>query len=75
MRREPLRIRKEASWGTIGVLGVGPATPQAFAAPAQLHLLETFAAQRALAVERGMLAEEAQHAQLRVRVGAAVGCG
>ncbi len=55
-----------ASRGTIGVLGVRPATPQTFAVPEQMHLLETFAAQTALAVERAMLAEEAQHAQLRV---------
>jgi two-component system, OmpR family, sensor histidine kinase KdpD len=54
-----------ASRGTIGVLGVQPGNPQALAAPEQLHLLETFAAQTALAIERAILAEEAQQAQLR----------
>ena len=55
-----------ASRGAIGVLGVQPGKPQAFLEPEQLHLLETFAAQTALAVERAMLAEEAQQAHLRV---------
>jgi two-component system sensor histidine kinase KdpD len=54
-----------ASRGTIGVLGVRPAAPQAFAAPEQRHLLEAFAAQTALAIERALLAEEAEQAQLR----------
>ena len=55
-----------ASRGTIGVLGVRPATPQAFTVPEQLHLLETFAAQTALAIERVKLAEEVQQAEFRV---------
>ncbi len=55
-----------ASRGPIGVLGVRPATPHAFAAPEQLHLLETFAAQTALAIERAKLAEEAQQAEFRI---------
>jgi two-component system sensor histidine kinase KdpD len=55
-----------ASRGTVGVLGVRPATPHAVAAPEQLHLLETFAAQTALAVERALLADEAQQAHVRV---------
>jgi two-component system sensor histidine kinase KdpD len=54
------------SRGTVGVLGIRPARPQALAAPEQLHLLETFAAQTALAVERGILGEEAARARLRV---------
>jgi two-component system, OmpR family, sensor histidine kinase KdpD len=53
-----------ASRGTIGVLGVLPGNPQALAAPDQLHLLETFAAQTALAIERAMLAEEARQVPL-----------
>src|SRR5262249_45517459 len=52
------------SRGTIGVLGVQPAATPDFAAPEQLHLLETFAAQTALAIERALLAEEAQQAQV-----------
>ena len=55
-----------ASRGTIGVLGVRPGQPQAFAAPEQRHLLETFVAQTALAIDRAMLAEEAHGAQLKV---------
>jgi len=55
-----------ASRGPIGVLGVRPATPHPFAAPEQLHLLETFAAQTALAIERAKLAEEAQQAEFRI---------
>jgi two-component system sensor histidine kinase KdpD len=54
------------SRGTIGVLGIRPAQPQTLAAPEQLHLLETFAAQTALAVERGLLGEEAARAQLGI---------
>jgi two-component system sensor histidine kinase KdpD len=54
-----------ASQGIVGVLGVRPQDAQAFADPEQLHLLETFANQAALAVERAQLAEEAQQAQVR----------
>jgi two-component system sensor histidine kinase KdpD len=52
--------------GPVGVLGVRPADAHAFDAPEQLHQLETFANQTALAVERARLAEEAQEAQVRV---------
>ena len=54
-----------ASQGIVGVLGVKPADTHAFADPEQLHLLETFANQAALAIERAQLAEEAQQAQVR----------
>ena len=54
------------SRGAVGVLGVKPADAHAFDSPEQLHLLETFANQTALAIERAVLAEEAQAAQLRV---------
>src|SRR5215467_7235128 len=54
------------SRGAVGVLGVKPADPHAFDSPDQLHLLETFANQTALAIERAVLAEEAQAAQLRI---------
>ncbi len=54
-----------ASRGTLGVLGVRPADPRALQAPDQLHQLETFANQTALAIERAQLAEEAQQAQVR----------
>jgi two-component system sensor histidine kinase KdpD len=54
----PLR----AARGTAGVLAVRPPSPQRVAEPDQRHLLETFADQTALALERARLAEEAQHA-------------
>jgi two-component system sensor histidine kinase KdpD len=54
-----------ASQGIVGVLGVKPPDTHAFADPEQLHLLETFANQAALAIERAQLAEEAQQAQVR----------
>jgi len=55
------------SRGAVGVLGVKPKEAHAFDSPEQLHLLETFANQTALAIERAVLAEEAQAAQLRVQ--------
>jgi two-component system, OmpR family, sensor histidine kinase KdpD len=54
-----------ASRGTIGVLGVRPTQPRRFLAPEQLHLLETFANQAALALERIALTKEAQRAQVQ----------
>jgi two-component system sensor histidine kinase KdpD len=53
-----------ASRGTIGVLGVRPDQAHRFLAPEQLHLLETFASQTALALERVELAQEAQRAHI-----------
>ena len=55
-----------ASRGTLGVLGVRPAEPDSLAAPEQLHQLETFTNQTALAMERAQLADESQAAQVRV---------
>jgi two-component system sensor histidine kinase KdpD len=54
------------SRGAVGVIGVRPAERHAFDSPEQLHLLETFANQTALAIERAVLAEEAQATQLRM---------
>jgi two-component system, OmpR family, sensor histidine kinase KdpD len=54
------------SRGAAGVLGVKPSEPHAFDSPEQLHLLETFANQTALAIERAALADEAQASQVRV---------
>ena len=51
--------------GTVGVLGVEPPSGESLATPEQLHLLETFATQTALAIERVALVEEAQQARLR----------
>jgi two-component system sensor histidine kinase KdpD len=54
-----------AARGTVGVLGVVPPSDEALSAPEQLHLLETFASQTALAIERVALVDEAQQARLR----------
>jgi two-component system sensor histidine kinase KdpD len=54
-----------AAGGAIGVLGVRPAQPRRLLIPEQLHLLETFASQAALALERVALSEEAQRAQVQ----------
>jgi two-component system sensor histidine kinase KdpD len=54
-----------ASAGTLGVLGVRPAEPHSLEAPDQLHQLETFTNQTALALERTQLAGAAQEAQVR----------
>ncbi|HEY7517826.1 MAG TPA: sensor histidine kinase KdpD [Methylomirabilota bacterium] len=55
-----------ASRGCVGALGIRPRDPHAFDTPEQLHQLETFANQTALAIERARLAEEAQETQVRV---------
>jgi two-component system, OmpR family, sensor histidine kinase KdpD len=62
MRFEPLT----SSRGVVGVVGMRPAEPHAFDAPEQEHLLETFVSQVAVAVDRALLADEAQAAQVRV---------
>jgi two-component system sensor histidine kinase KdpD len=55
-----------ASRGAVGVLGVRPIQPRRLQAPEQIRLLETFASQLALVLERTTLAEEAQHAQVQI---------
>lgn len=52
--------------GKIGVLGVYPSQPSHFLSPDQLHLLETFANQTALAVERARLTDETEQAQVQI---------
>jgi two-component system sensor histidine kinase KdpD len=58
----PLR----GSRGPVGVLGVLPAAGRRAVAPDQLRLLETFASQIALALERSQLAEQAETARVRL---------
>ena len=53
-----------ASRGIVGVLGIRPDQGRTLDTPEQQHLLETFSSQIALAIERGLLAEEAHAAQL-----------
>ena len=52
---------------TLGVLAVLPANPRRVLLPEQFHLLETFAGQIALALERAQLAERAERASLDAR--------
>jgi two-component system sensor histidine kinase KdpD len=52
--------------GIIGVLGVRPTDPKRFQDPGVLHLLETFAGQAAVALERTLLAERAQREQVEI---------
>jgi two-component system sensor histidine kinase KdpD len=60
---EALYVPLIASRGVVGVLGVRPVWPRPLLALEQVHLLETFASQIALALERATLAEEAQNAR------------
>jgi two-component system sensor histidine kinase KdpD len=53
------------SHGPVGVLAVRSAKPDVLVGPEQLHLLETFANQMALALERARLAEQTQEAQVQ----------
>jgi two-component system sensor histidine kinase KdpD len=62
---ESLYLPLMGSRGPVGVLGVQSSKPDLFVGPEQLHLLETFANQMALALERARLAEETQEAQVQ----------
>lgn len=63
---EALYLPLVASGRTVGVLGVQPTQARRVLAPEQVHLLEAFASQTAVALARGMLAEAAQRAQVQV---------
>jgi two-component system sensor histidine kinase KdpD len=52
--------------GAIGVLGVRPRQPDNQLSPEQRRLLDAFASQAALAIERAQLAEQARQAQLNL---------
>ena len=54
-----------ASRGTLGVFGLQPTESRSLDSPEQLHQLEAFANQTALALERTQLAGAAQQARLR----------
>jgi two-component system sensor histidine kinase KdpD len=62
---EALYVPLIAVRGVVGVLGIRPDLPRRLLTLEQVHLLETFASQTALAIERAMLAEEAQNARSR----------
>ena len=63
---EALYLPLVGARGAVGVLGIRPAQPRRLLAPEQVHLLETFASQTALGIERAALAEEAQQAQVQI---------
>jgi two-component system, OmpR family, sensor histidine kinase KdpD len=62
---EAIYLPLHGSHSIVGVLGLRP-TGKRLLAPEQLHLLETFASQTALAIERTAFAEEAQTAQISI---------
>ena len=55
-----------ASGGTIGVVGLRPGDPRRFEDPTLQRLVETFAGQAGLALERALLAERAHNEQLEI---------
>jgi two-component system sensor histidine kinase KdpD len=61
---EALYLPLKGSQAVLGVLAVLPANPRRVLLPEQFHLLETFASQLALALERAQLAERAQQARV-----------
>jgi two-component system sensor histidine kinase KdpD len=61
---EALYLPLPGAQSALGVLAVLPANPRRVLLPEQFHLLETFAAQIALALERAQLAERAQRASI-----------
>jgi two-component system sensor histidine kinase KdpD len=61
---EALYLPLNGSQTVLGVLGVLPASARRVLLPEQFHLLETFAGQIALALERAQLAERAQRASI-----------
>ncbi len=61
-----LHLPLVAPRSTVGVLGVRPGDPRELETPEQIHHLETFANQAALAIDRTRLADEAQTAQVRM---------
>lgn len=56
-----------ASGTVLGVMAVLPANPRRVLLPERSHLLETFAAQIALALERGVLAQQAERARMKAQ--------
>jgi two-component system sensor histidine kinase KdpD len=61
-----LYVPLAASGRTIGVLRLRPADPAQFRHPVRRQLLETFAGQAAVALERGILAERNQRTRVEV---------
>jgi two-component system sensor histidine kinase KdpD len=61
----PLPGTRDGRPDVLGVLAVLPANPRRILLPEQAHLLETFASQVALALERAELSEHAQEARVK----------
>jgi two-component system sensor histidine kinase KdpD len=61
---EALYLPLKGTQQVLGVLAVLPANPRRVLLPEQFHLLETFAAQTTLAIERSQLAERAERASV-----------
>src|SRR6267143_2738878 len=61
---ESVYLPLKGSQAVLGVLAVLPANVRRVLLPEQFHLLETFAGQIAIALERALLAEQAQRAQV-----------
>ncbi len=59
-----LYLPLKGTQNVLGVLGMLPANPRTVLLPERYHLLETFAAQVALALERAQLADQAQRARV-----------
>jgi two-component system sensor histidine kinase KdpD len=64
---EALYLPLKGTQAVLGVLAVLPTNPRRVLLPEQYHLLETFAAQIALALERAQLAERAERASVDAR--------
>ena len=61
----PIRCHPlKTSRGVVGILGVKPTDPTAHLTRRQRRLIESFASQAALAIERAQLAEQARHTHL-----------
>jgi len=63
---QALYLPLPANQKVIGVLGIRPDNTLQFRAPEQVHSLETFVTQAALAIERAMLAETAENARVQI---------
>lgn len=63
---EGLYVPLRAAGVPLGVLGIRPADPDRLLIPEQLHLLEAFANQAALALERGRLEQQTRAAQVQI---------
>ena len=64
---EALYLALKGTQSVLGVLAVLPANPRRVLLPEQYHLLETFAGQIALALERAQLAERAERASFNAK--------